>query len=134
MGRRGGALLGAVSAAGAIASPFVMPLAGLTADRYSRNRVVAISQFLLFLNALTLAMVIQFGQLHVWHLFAFAITGTVLNGFNMPARQALTFDVVPRGLIPNAVALSNIAFNDRVMVVISWLRFSSRPLPRINCT
>lgn len=106
-----GALLGAVAAAGAIASPFVMPLAGLTADRFSRNRVVAVSQFLLFLNALALALVIQFGNLHVWHLFAFAITGTVLNGFNMPARQALTFDVVPRELIPTAIALSNIAFN-----------------------
>jgi MFS transporter, DHA1 family, staphyloferrin A biosynthesis exporter len=51
------------------------------------------------------------GWLEVWHLFAFAIAGGVLNAFNNPARQSLVFDVVPRAVVPNAVALSNLAFS-----------------------
>ncbi|MFA7249365.1 MAG: MFS transporter [Dehalococcoidia bacterium] len=106
-----GAMLGAIIGVGNLASPFVSPLAGLAADRIKRSHVVAVSQFLLFVNALALAMALRTGSVHVWNLFAFAIGASVLNGFNMPARQSMVFDVVPREVGPNAVALSNIAFN-----------------------
>ena len=106
-----GALLGAIIGVGNLASPFVSPLAGLAADRFKRSHIVAVSQLLLFVNALALAVALLVDSVHVWNLFAFAICASVLNGFNMPARQSMVFDVVPREVGPNAVALSNIAFN-----------------------
>ncbi len=106
-----GGLLGAIQSVGNLTSPLVSPLAGLAADRIPRSRIIAVSQFLLFLNAFAVALAIEFHVLHVWNLFAFAICASILNGFNMPARQAMTFDVVPREFVPNAIALSNIAFN-----------------------
>jgi MFS family permease len=104
-------LVGAVSSVGNLPQPFVAPFSGLASDRFSRNFVVATSQALLFLNAIALAFVIAMGWLEVWHLFVFAIVGGVLNAFNNPARQSLVFDVVPRAVVPNAVALSNLAFS-----------------------
>src|SRR6266508_2570353 len=106
-----GGLVGAVSSVGNLSTPFVAPFSGLASDRFSRNLVVAVSQALLFINALALAAVIALGMLEVWHLFVFAIVGGTLNAFNQPARQTLVFDVVPRAVVPNAVALSNIAFS-----------------------
>ena len=106
-----GGLVGAVSSVGNLATPFVAPFSGLASDRFSRNMVVAVSQALLLINAVVLAAVIALGMLEVWHLFVFAIVGGTLNAFNQPARQTLVFDVVPRPVVPNAVALSNLAFS-----------------------
>jgi MFS family permease len=106
-----GGLVGAVSSVGNLSTPFVAPFSGLASDRFSRNLVVAVSQALLFINAVALAAVITLDMLEVWHLFVFAIIGGTLNAFNQPARQTLVFDVVPRAVVPNAVALSNIAFS-----------------------
>jgi MFS transporter, DHA1 family, staphyloferrin A biosynthesis exporter len=105
------ALLGAIIAASAVAQPAVSPLAGLAADRFKRSHVVAVSQFLLFVNAAALAAALLLDAVHVWHLFAFAISASVLNGFNTPARASMVFDVVPREVGPNAVALSSVAGN-----------------------
>jgi MFS family permease len=106
-----GSLVGAVSSVGNLATPFVAPFSGLASDRFSRNMVVAVSQALLLVNAVVLAALITLGMLDVWHLFVFAIVGGTLNAFNQPARQTLVFDVVPRPVVPNAVALSNLAFS-----------------------
>ncbi len=106
-----GSLVGAVSSVGNLTTPFVAPFSGLASDRYNRKLVVALSQALLFVNAVALAAVIALGWLEVWHLFAFALVGGTLNAFNMPARQTLVFDVVPRDTVPNAVALNNLAFS-----------------------
>jgi MFS family permease len=106
-----GGLVGAISSVGNLSTPFVAPFSGLASDRFSRNMVVAVSQALLFVNAVILAAVIALDMLEVWHLFLFAIVGGTLNAFNQPARQTLVFDVVPRPVVPNAVALSNLAFS-----------------------
>lgn len=102
-------LLGAIIGVGNLATPFVAPFAGLAADRFKRTTLVAISQFLLFANALALALALIFDKAQVWQLFVFAIASSILNGFNMPARQSMVLDVVPREVGPNAIALNNIA-------------------------
>ncbi|HWO71981.1 MAG TPA: MFS transporter [Dehalococcoidia bacterium] len=106
-----GGLVGVISSVGNLFSPAIAPFSGLASDRFSRTHVVAVSQGLLFVNALVLAMIIAAGWLEVWHLFLFALVAGALNAFNMPARQTLVFDVVPRDVVPNAVALSNLAFS-----------------------
>ncbi len=105
-----GSALGLVGSIGSLPTPFVSPLAGLLSDRINRNVIIAISQGALFINALFLAAAITFDVLQVWHLFVFAAIAGIINAFNMPARQALVFDIVPREAVPNAVALSNLAF------------------------
>jgi MFS family permease len=106
-----GALLGAINSVRNLPTVFAAPVAGLAADRYSRNTVIASSQLFLFLNAILLAAALEFHVLHAWHLFAFAIIAGTLNAFNQPARQTMVFDVVPREAAPNAIALNSIANN-----------------------
>jgi MFS family permease len=113
-----GALLGAVNSAGNLPTLVAAPVAGVAADRISRNVIVATSQFLLFINAVLLALALAFDSLLIWHLFAFALVAGVLNAFNMPARQTMVFDVVPRVAAPNAIALNSVAQNvTRTLIV-----------------
>lgn len=106
-----GKALGLVGFIGALPSPFVAPFSGLASDRINRNVVVAISQAALFVNALLLAGAIALDIIQLWHIVLFALMAGILNAFNMPARQSLVFDVVPRYSVPNAVALSTLAFS-----------------------
>ncbi|MGE0058648.1 MAG: MFS transporter [Dehalococcoidia bacterium] len=106
-----GGLLGAMNSMRSIAMLLVMPFAGVTADRISRNLIIGASQVLLFAIALLLALDIALGMLEVWHLFAFTLLAGVANSFNQPARQTMIFDTVPRPVLPNAVALGSMAMS-----------------------
>jgi predicted MFS family arabinose efflux permease len=57
------------------------------------------------------AVDIAVGAIQVWHLFAFTLLAGAVNTFNQPARAAFVFDVVPESVVPNAVAVSNIALS-----------------------
>jgi MFS family permease len=103
-----GSLLGALNLLRAIPVLTLVPIAGLTADRVSRNLIIGVSQLFLATLTMLLALAIAFGIIEVWHLFLFMLLASVANSFNMPARQTMVFDVVPRNVLPNAVALNNI--------------------------
>jgi len=106
-----GGILGAMNAMRSVAMLLVMPFAGVSADRVSRNLIIGISQSLLFVIAALLALVIALDRLEVWHLFAFTLLAGLANSFNMPARQTMVFDTVPRHVLPNAIALSSLAMS-----------------------
>lgn len=106
-----GGMLGAMNSMRSVAMLLVMPFAGVTADRMSRTRIIGMTQVLLFLIALVLALDIALDLLEVWHLFAFTLLAGIANSFNQPTRQTLIFDTVPRAVLPNAVALSSMAMS-----------------------
>src|SRR4051812_21437864 len=106
-----GALLGTLQSVRNLPPLVTAPLAGVFADRYSRNVVVGVSQILLFINALAIALLIAFDMIEIWHLFVFAIFAGGLNAFNQPARQTMVFDSVPREAVANAIALNSVAGN-----------------------
>jgi predicted MFS family arabinose efflux permease len=60
-----------------------------------------------WLLAITLGIgsLLTAGRAGVWTLFVFAFLGGAAQSFDMPLRQTATFDLVPRALAPNAVAL-----------------------------
>jgi len=106
-----GSTLGLVNAIRTVPTLLVTPIAGVAVDRTSRNRIIAASQLSLFIFAFLLAVDIYIGALHVWHLFLFALLAGIANTFNQPARQTFVFDIVPPDVVPNAIALDNIAFS-----------------------
>jgi MFS family permease len=57
-----GGLLGGMNAMRSVAMLVVMPFAGVTADRVSRNLIIGATQLLLFAIALLLAVDIAFGH------------------------------------------------------------------------
>jgi MFS family permease len=85
--------------------------AGVLLDRLDARRTVIATQALSLVFAAALAALTLADVVAVWHVYVLtALRGTVLVLDN-PGRQALTFQLVGRGELPNAVALNSTLFN-----------------------
>jgi MFS family permease len=100
-----GTALGTVNLVRAVASIGLTPVAGVTIDRVGRRGLMLATKGWLLLLSLALGLLLLAGRVEVWHLFVFAFLGGVASTFDIPLRQTVTFDLVPRALAPNAVAL-----------------------------
>ncbi|MDG2534336.1 MFS transporter [Sphingomonas sp. HITSZ_GF] len=85
--------------------------AGAIADNLDRRRVLLAAQSFMLLVSAILAAAAWFGLVTPWLLLAFTFLigcGTAING---PAWQASVGDMVPRPLLPSAVAYNSMGFN-----------------------
>jgi MFS family permease len=86
-------------------------LAGVIADRFDNRRTVIVTQAVQMALSAVLAVLVLSGHATEWHVYAIAaLTGTALV-LDAPARQSLTFQMVGREELPNAVALNSSLFN-----------------------
>jgi MFS family permease len=106
-----GQILGSVNLMRSVPILLVAPLAGAATDRIPRNRIIAWSQLAMAAMTFAIAGLIMAKRLEIWHLFAFTLLMSTAQTFNMPARQTFVFDLVPRRVAPNAVALAWAAFS-----------------------
>ena len=84
---------------------------GVVADRMDRRRLLLSSQYLQMTSALTLAALIYFDRVSVWHILSLSfLTGTA-QAFGGPAYQSLIPTLVEKKDISNAIALNSIQFN-----------------------
>lgn len=84
---------------------------GLLADRWPRRRLMVTTQALSMLQAALLAGLTLSGRITVgWILALAALLGTI-NALDMPVRQSLVADLVPRSDLPSAIGLNSSAFN-----------------------
>ncbi|PKO89663.1 MAG: MFS transporter [Betaproteobacteria bacterium HGW-Betaproteobacteria-12] len=85
----------------------VAPLAGVMIDRFDRRRLMIGLQCIFAAQALTLAALVFFDAVEVWHLLALAALLGVLNSFDLPTRQSLLLYLVDdKSTLANAVALN----------------------------
>jgi len=84
---------------------------GVLADRYNKLRIVGICQSLLLLEAVLLWWFTWSGQINFEWLLALATMSGVIASFEIPARQALTVDLVGREDLVDAIALNSGGFN-----------------------
>lgn len=85
--------------------------AGAVADNLDRRRVMLAAQGFMLLVSAALALGTWFGWITPWSLLAFTFLigcGTAING---PAWQASVGDMVPRSMLPDAVAYNSMGFN-----------------------
>lgn len=86
-------------------------LGGVAADRIDRRKLLLLSQYLQLTFAFTMAALIWFDRIEVWHIFLLSfLTGTA-QSFGGPAFQSLMPTLVKRADVPNAVAMNSIQFN-----------------------
>lgn len=84
---------------------------GLVADRVNRKALLIVTQVLLMLVAVSLAVVCAIGQAHYSVLLVIsAVQGTVM-AFNAPAWQVMTPRLVPKAELAKAITLQGIQFN-----------------------
>jgi MFS family permease len=105
-------LLGVVGFAGTIPSFLLAPFAGVLIDRWSRYRVLIVTQFISMAQAAVLATLSLTGHLDIWHIIVLSVVLGCINSFDMPARHAFVIDMVnDKEDIGNAVALNSMMFN-----------------------
>lgn len=105
-------LLGVVGFAGQIPSFVLTPISGVLVDRWSRHRILLITQVLSLLQSAALAVLTLSGIITVGQLIALSVVQGVINAFDTPARQAFVIEMVGRAAdVPNAIALNSSMVN-----------------------
>ena len=92
------------------------PLGGIAADRFSRRKVVIVTQTLSMLQAFALAALTLSDRIQVWHILALAGMLGVINAFDMPGRQALVIQMTSKDDLINAISLNSAVFNSARIV------------------
>jgi MFS family permease len=86
-------------------------IGGLVADRYNRKTILFITQFTSMFVALALGFLTLSGDIQLWHIYALTAIQAAAMAFDLPARQSLVPNLVPREDLPSAFSLQSIAFN-----------------------
>jgi MFS family permease len=87
------------------------PLGGIAADRFSRRKVVIVTQTLSMVQAFVLAALTLSGRVQVWHVLVLAGVLGAINAFDMPGRQALVIQMTSKEDLINAISLNSATFN-----------------------
>src|SRR5512141_2166683 len=84
---------------------------GLVADRYNRRAILFITQGVATLVALALGILTLLGVIQLWHIYVLTAIQAAAMAFDLPARQSLVPNLVPREDLPSAFSLQSIAFS-----------------------
>jgi MFS family permease len=103
-----------VGIAGGLRSvPFIVmgPLGGVLADRLDRRRLLMTTQTIMAFIALLFAILVALHWVRVWHAMVFSFLMGCGFTLNLPVRQSLVANTVPRNELGNAIALNSMAMN-----------------------
>ena len=84
---------------------------GVLADRYDKRRVLLVTQALMGVLALVLALLVATDVVVLWHVFALAGGLGAVAAVDAPVRQAFVSEMVGPELLTNAVGLNSTIFN-----------------------
>ena len=105
------AKLGILSAIQWTPSLVLSLVAGALLDRVSRRVALLMTQTMLMLVAIGLGVIVTLKIYDFNVVLALAFCAGLANVFDIVARQSLVPNLVPRALMPNAIALNSLAFN-----------------------
>ena len=86
-------------------------IGGVFADRYDRRRTLLASQYVQMATSGTLAVLMYFHVVQIWHILVLSFVTGLAQSFGGPAYQSLIPSLVDKKDLPNAVALNSIQFN-----------------------
>lgn len=89
---------------------------GTIADRYDRKRLLLFTQITLMFLAFLLGFLDQMDLIQVWHIYALTLISSVVGALDAPARDALFPSLIPRSVLPNAIALNSLLWKGTVLV------------------
>jgi predicted MFS family arabinose efflux permease len=84
---------------------------GVVADRYDRKRLLLSSQCIQMAAAFTLAALVYWDVVRIWHVLALSVVTGLAQAFGGPAYQSLLPSLVSKNDVPNAIAFNSIQFN-----------------------
>jgi MFS family permease len=83
-------------------------VAGVLADAWDRRRLMLVTQAASAIVAAVLAGLTFAGLTIVWPIYVLAALGAAVGAFDLPARQSLVPNLVPREHLANAITLNSI--------------------------
>jgi len=86
-------------------------IGGVFADRYDRRKTLLASQYVQMFTSGTLAVLMYFNAVEIWHILALSFVTGCAQSFGGPAYQSLLPSLVDKKDLPNAIALNSIQFN-----------------------
>jgi MFS family permease len=87
-------------------------VAGVLADRVNRQRGLVVTQSLMLVQAVVLAVLVATGAIATWHLIALSLWLGTCTAFDLPMRQSMYVHFVEsRADLPNAIALNSLLVN-----------------------
>lgn len=104
------AQLGLIGLAQFVPLFFLTPVTGWVADHFDRRHIVRLTLTLLTAASGLLAFATYEGWVSLPLLFGIAAVMGVARAFNGPAYSALAPNLVPRGALPKAIAISSVAW------------------------
>lgn len=104
-------MLGLISGAASLSMCFFSIWGGVVADRVRKRNLLLLTQSGAMTLALILAALTYTERIRVWHIATLAALLGMVNGFDLPTRQAFVLEIVPREDLVNAIALNSTMFN-----------------------
>jgi MFS family permease len=87
------------------------PYGGMLADRYSKRRLLMLTQAWMGVVGLVLGVLDVTGVVNVWHVYVLALLLGVGAAVDAPARQSFVVEMVGPDDVSNAVGLNSASFN-----------------------
>ena len=105
-------LLGLIGFTSQIPTFVLAPFTGVLTDRYNRLHIMTLTQVCFMLQALTMALLVLFNLIDVWHIILLSFVFGIITAFDAPARQSLVIDLIDKPEdLGNAIALNSAIFN-----------------------
>lgn len=82
------------------------PVAGVTADKSDRRKLLLVTQAGAMITSLIIAFLVYRGSVQVWHLYALSALLGVFTAFDLPAQQAFIGDLSGMGEVRKAVVVN----------------------------
>lgn len=115
--------VGVVTFAAMIPRVFSTVITGFLADRFNRQTVLQWTYTLNLAHNLVLAALVMLGIVNIWVLVVLSLFNGTLRSAQMTTTQSLVPNLVPRELLPNAVALNEATQQGSRFVggLVAWL-------------
>jgi MFS family permease len=86
-------------------------IGGVITDRWSKHRLVIITQTAALVQAAVFAALVASGTIQLWHVYVLALVLGIITAIDNPVRQSFVVELVGRENLVNAVALNSMLFN-----------------------
>ncbi len=89
---------------------------GTLTDRYDRKKILLVTQVTLMLLALSLGLLDWTGTIRPWHIYGLTLISATVSSLDGPARHAIFPSLVPRNILPNAIALNSLLWKGTALI------------------
>lgn len=104
-------MLGITAFLGSVPMLVLSPVGGLVSDRFTKKRVLYITQSVFGLTAIAQGLLILTGRIEIWHLMVAALTNGIFFSIDAPVRLSMVHQLVGHDDLANGIALNSGTFN-----------------------